>query len=170
MGLYVITESIQSIEYLNNNGIYPDSYMVSPESIKEVTPYLCEDDYVLVLIQGLTDWTLLRASSLLSDLHESALEKSKLIVISNTDLGVLKHEYIWAKGDPVYGTFVNIDAKGKFGSVYKSNLKERLSQFSKPKFPTCLDVKVKRTHYSSDVNQEYFNHLVAVDISSMNIK
>lgn len=170
MGLYVITESVQSIEYLNNNDIFPDSYMLFPESVKEVTPYLCEDDYVLVLIQGLTDWTLLRARTLIADLHDSALEPEKLIVISNTDLGVLNYDYIWAEGDPLHGKLINVDAKGKYSSEYQSNIIERLSGFKEPKMPNSLDVKLKRTHYSSDVNLDYFNHLIAVDVSKIGIE
>lgn len=170
MSLYLITESLQAVEYLNGHGVYPDSYMVVPESIGEVTPYLSQDDKVLVLTQGLTDWTMLRLKTLLKDLEDCAVPSESIIKISTIELEGLGSDYILVQGDLFNGKFVNIEKNGKWGKEYSSDLKVKLNDFSKPKYPNCLDIAFKNQKYKPDIDKQYFEHLIAVDVSKIGVE
>lgn len=142
--LYLLTDNgVQTVEYFINNGVYPTKYALQSESIREVAPYLCKDDTVVILSQGLINWSFLRLTNLLSDIYDAKDILKDLKVYSNIELPVKNFEYPYTlvKGDLFYGEFVDID-NGKKSKPYKSNLSEILRGYDKPVKPMCFDIDV----------------------------
>lgn len=140
--LYLLTDNgVQTIEYFINNGIYPNKYALHTESIREVAPYLSKEDTIVVLTQGLINWTFLRLNNLLSDIFDVKGLIKDVKVYSTIELPIKNYEYPYTlvKGDLFYGEFIDID-NGKWSKPYKSNILEILRGYDKSTSPVCFDI------------------------------
>lgn len=92
-----------TVEYFHANGVYPSSIVFEATRFREMAPYLTPEDDVLVLIKGLTDFTLAEVYVLLHDLEENRDKLKAVTVMSNIDLGKISTHYYLYTGDLFYG-------------------------------------------------------------------
>ena len=111
--LTVVTEGgAHSFEYFVNNGVLPSSILFSAVKFKEVAPYLSSDDVILVVIKGLTDFSLAEVYGLIDDLEIVRSKVAEITIVSNVDLGYIESPYYLYKGDLFYGKMTEM-SKGK---------------------------------------------------------
>jgi hypothetical protein len=102
--LIVICEGgAHTVEYLHNNGIYPGAVVLEPSKFQEMVPYLSSEDEILLIIKGLTDFTMTDIYSLLSKFDEHKDKVKSVTVLSNIKLGVIPYEYYYYQNDLFYG-------------------------------------------------------------------
>jgi hypothetical protein len=103
--LILITEgAAHTVEYFHKHKVYPNSVVFEATKYREMSPYLTKDDEVLVVIKGLTDFTMSEIYALLNDLEESEEKLRSVTVLSNVDLGKISSSYYLYSGDLFYGT------------------------------------------------------------------
>lgn len=91
------------LEYLNRNGVYPSRAIFDSRKYREIAPYLKEEDEVLVIINGATDFSMSKIYGLLRDVEESMKKVRSIKIMSNIPLGGVKTKYVQYKGDLFYG-------------------------------------------------------------------
>lgn len=102
--LIVISEGgAHTIDYLHRNGVYPGAIVMTATKYKEIIPYLSKNDEVLVLIKGLTDFTMEEIYVLLDDIEETRDRLHAVTILSNIDLGKINKSYYYYTGDLFYG-------------------------------------------------------------------
>lgn len=102
--LYVIAEGeAHTLEYLNRNGLYPHIAVWEAYKFKELIPYLPQDADILLVLNGLTTFSLAAVYELLSDLEGVKAKVNSVTVLSNLDLGVVPYDYYKYTGDLFYG-------------------------------------------------------------------
>lgn len=103
-GLIVICEGgAHTVEYLHNNGVFPGAVVLEPNKFKEMVPYLSSEDEILLIIKGLTDFTMVDIYSLLSKFEEHNEKVKSITILSNIMLGVIPYDYYYYKNDLFYG-------------------------------------------------------------------
>lgn len=159
--LYVLTDSgVFSIMYIYQNGVYPDKYGTRTESIEDDSPFLGENDEIVILTQGLIDWNYIKLYNLIRDMNKINLKS--LRVFSTIELPLRDFDYILVQGDLFHGKYIDIK-KGKWGKPYKACFASMYKDYDKKHEPMCIDrdnVEVE----SEKVNNEVPLHLVKVDI------
>lgn len=114
---YLICEGgIHTVAYLHNNNIYPDRVIFDPRKVKDYIPYLDEKDDILILIHGLTEWTIVEIYSLMNDLKD-VTRVGDITIVSDIDFKKMPMNYNLYSGDVVTATGKVKDAKGKVGEV-----------------------------------------------------
>ena len=162
--LYLLTDNdIYTIAYICQNGVFPDKYALESESIKNVMPYFNEDDEVVVLTQGLINWTFVRLTKLLSTL-ESCTNIKSWKIYSTIELP-LKYDYTLVRGDLFHGEYVDYKHR-KWGKPYKANFGSVYKDYAKQKEPLSFDFDEETDETEHMViSNETPLHLVKVDIS-----
>lgn len=128
-----------TVEYFHKNGVYPGAVVFSPTKFKEMMPYLSSTDDVLVVIKGLTDFTLGEVYALFEDLADAEDKLFDVTIVSNVDLGVTSLPYYFYEGDLFYGAFKKVKM-GKYSNYIvdttieetKTNKKEKKVKKPKP--------------------------------------
>ena len=158
--LYVLTDnSVYSVIYLYQNGVYPDKYATKSDSIIDDMPFLGEDDEIIVLSQGLIEWNYVRLYNLVRDLNK--LKLKSLRVFSTIELP-MEFDYILIQGDLFSGTYIDIK-KRRWGKPYKACFASLYKDYDKKKEPMCIDKDIIEEEIVK-VNNEVPLHLVKVDI------
>lgn len=136
--LVVICEgNAHTVEYLHKNGVYPGAVVFTPSKFKEMMPYLSSSDDVLLIIKGLTDFSLAEVYALLTDLADAEDKLYDVTVLSNVDLGVTALPYFFYEGDLFYGAYRKVKM-GKYSSYLVDNTDDDTVKDKK-------DKKVKKT-------------------------
>jgi len=108
--LIVICEGqAHMIEYLHTNGVYPDMVILDAIKVKELAPYLLETDEILLIIKGLTDFTMSEVYMLLSDLQDFWKSVKSVNVFSNVYIGKVPFKYYMYSGDLFYGDVSEVE-------------------------------------------------------------
>lgn len=103
--LIVVCEGgIHTVEYLHRNGVYPHALVLAPDKIPEMLPYMSKDDEVMVLVKGLTDFTMSDVYAMLSKLYENSGKVKRVMLMSNIEVGVVPYPYYLYEGDLFHGT------------------------------------------------------------------
>lgn len=101
--LLVVTEGgLPMVEYLERNDLHATQLFLSPSKFKELAPYLGENDEILVIIKGLTDFTMAEVYSLFKDLELCQLKVKSINIFSNVLLGKVNLLYYLYEGDLFY--------------------------------------------------------------------
>lgn len=112
--LIVICEGgAHTVEYLQNNGVYPGAVVFESSKFQEMVPYLSSDDEILLIIKGLTDFSMTEVYGLLNKFYEHKDKVKSVTVLTNINLGVLQHEYYHYEGDLFYGDVWKISGNKK---------------------------------------------------------
>ena len=165
--LYVMTDGGDfSILYMYQNGVYPDKYGTKPESLKEILPFIGEKDEMVVITQGLTDWSFVKLYNLVKELMK--VEFATFRVFSTIELATKDFDYTLVQGDLFYGKYTDIK-KGKWGKPYKACFGSLYKAYGKKKEPICIDEDTMDDEIVK-VNNEMPLHLVKVDIRNGVIK
>jgi hypothetical protein len=93
-----------TVEYFHKNGVFPGAVVLVATKFREMVPYLTKDDEVLVVIKGLTDFSMAEIYALLNDIEESRDKLKGITVMSNINLGKISSPYYLYSGDLFYGT------------------------------------------------------------------
>lgn len=102
--LIVICEGgAHTVEYLHNNGVYPGAVVLEPSKFQEMVPYLSSEDEILLIIKGLTDFTMTDIYGLLNKFSEHIEKVKTVTVLSNVNLGVIPYEYYYYTDDLFFG-------------------------------------------------------------------
>lgn len=104
-----------TIEYLHKNGVYPGTVVFSPSKFKEMIPYLSSSDDILVIIKGLTDFSLASVYALIEVLVNAESRLYDITILSNVDLGVTALPYYFYEGDLFYGAYRKVKG-GKYSN------------------------------------------------------
>ncbi len=105
MGLTLICDGqIHTLQYLHNNGVFPKSIVLEHTKLRELVPYLTDEDELLILVNGLTDFTMSSLYSFIQTAEELRDKLKGITILSNIPLGVVDFDYYLYSGDLFYGT------------------------------------------------------------------
>lgn len=141
--LIVICEGgIHTVEYLQKNGVFPSAMVLEPPKFQEMSPYLTKDDDILLIIKGLTDFTMASVYALLAKFKEYQNKYKRVTILSNIPLGNIDFDYYLYSGDIFYGNVQKIVNKKKYdldtnGNIIENQKKSFLSG-SKNKFEKAV--------------------------------
>lgn len=125
--------NIHTVEYIVSHGLYPSALVFEPLMFQEMAPYLRETDDILLIVKGLTDFTLKDIYSLLSKFKEYEGKYNSVTVLSNMDLGYVENIYYKYSGDLFYSSeLLYVDRKKYFnidieGNILENNKKKKYS-------------------------------------------
>ena len=134
--LMVICEGgVHTVEYLHRNGVFPKSLLIEPNKFQEISPYLTKDDDILLIIKGLTDFTMASIYGLLAKFDEFKDKYKRVTILTNIPLGSVHYDYYLYSGDLFYGDVKLIVNKKSFELDDNGNVveKQKKSLFSKKK-------------------------------------
>lgn len=146
-----------TVEYFHRNKVYPAVIVMETSKFREMSPYLTKNDEILVVIKGLTDFTMAGIYSLLNDLEEARDRLHDVTIMSNVDLGKISTPYYLYSGDLFYGTvkkvmngkIYEIDGNAESSSTPSKGLKlkkkEKASEHKKKEVNTpSINVVISR--------------------------
>lgn len=159
--LVVICEGgAHTIEYLHKNKVFPGAVIFSATKFREIAPYLTKNDDLLVVVKGLTDFSMVDIYALFNDIEEMDM-KSKLFditIMSNINLGFVTLPYFLYTGDLFYGEVKRVE-KGKVYDILDQDgdivQKEKKSLFGKKKKASELDKKLLEMKVINTVVSRY---------------
>ena len=129
--LIVICEGgLHTVEYLQRNGVYPEAMVIEPSKFQDMSPYLSNDDDILLIIKGLTDFTMASVYGLLNKFKEYQEKYKRVTIMTNIPLGNVDFDYYLYEGDIFYGNVqlvsgkkkVDIDVNGGLMDAQKKSL------------------------------------------------
>lgn len=111
--LVLITEgSVHAVQYFHNNGVFPSVILLDTLKFTRALPYMSKDDDILLVIQGLTDFTLAEVYALFKEFENNKETVRNITIMSNVHLGVIPYTYYLYEGDLFYGKVKRIE-RGK---------------------------------------------------------
>lgn len=114
--LTIITEGgRQMIAYLLSNNVKADTFILETVKFQEFLPYTTKDDKILLIVKGLTDFTMVEIYNIVNKILEVEEAKKNLVIMSNIDLGKIQVPYYLYSGDLFYGDVELVDS----GKTYK---------------------------------------------------
>lgn len=157
-----------TVEYFHKNRVYPHSIVLTTTKFKEMMPYLTKDDEVLVIIKGLTDFSMVEIYALIKDLEDSQEKISGFTVMSNIELGKIPTPYYLYEGDLFYGGVKQV-VNGKQSEILtdedstktkkkksKNATKERLSKNSNDKVSTNAVIDGYKIYNKRDIKFQVY--------------
>lgn len=164
--LYVFTDDgLTTIEYVQLNGVYPSKYALKSESMKQILPFVTQDDKILVIIKGFIEWTQAQVATLFEDVEEVVERVGGLYIISNIELG-MGLNYTFLDGDLFYGQYTDIRGKKK-GKPKPANLLELLSEYRQPCECVCIDEMSEEVEVPLNMRVDISQTLVRIDLEKM---
>lgn len=97
-----------TIEYMINNGVIPNSIILDTSKFNEILPYLSVEDDILLLIKGLTDFTLTDIYGLINVFKQNSSKLGRVTILSNINLGKVDLDYYFYTGDLFYGSVYKV--------------------------------------------------------------
>ena len=131
--LIVICEGgVHTVEYLQRNGVFPAAMVLEPKKFQDMSPYLTIDDDILLIISGLTDFTMSDIYNLLSQFKEYENRFKRVTILTNIPLGVIPYDYYLYSGDLFYGSVIKVSNNKKYELDSNGNVEtQKKSFFSK---------------------------------------
>lgn len=113
--LTIITEGGRHmIAYLLANNVKADTFILETVKFQEFLPYTTKDDKILLIIKGLTDFTMVEIYNIVNKILEVEEAKKNLVIMSNIDLGKIQVPYYLYSGDLFYGNVELVDGGKKY--------------------------------------------------------
>lgn len=110
--LIVICEGgVSTAEYLAQNEVYADVLIFDSTKFKDYLLLLEPDDEVLLIIQGLTDFTMSEIEALMEDFETHKDRVKSMTVLSNIILEGYGGKYYYYIGDFFYGDVEEVENK-----------------------------------------------------------
>ncbi len=134
---------IHTVEYLQRNGIFPGALVIEPNRFKDMTPYLTKEDEILLIIKGLTDFTMASVYGVLNKFKEIQSKIKKITILTNIPLGNIDFEYYLYDGDIFYGGVQKVVGKKKIDIDFDGELID-----NSPKLSFFKKGPVKTTEYN----------------------
>lgn len=117
--IYFITEgSYATVKYMANVGLNPDVIYLDALAVKDKLPYIQEDDKIVFILQGFTDFTIAEVREALRTLTESErVTKKNILIFAPYKLPFYTElPYYIYHGDLMYGKLY-IYNKGSINSI-----------------------------------------------------
>lgn len=155
--LIVICEGgVHTVEYLHRNGVFPSAMVIEPNKFQEMSPYLTKDDDVLLIIKGLTDFTMSSIYGLMAKFKEYESKYKRVTILTNIPLGAVPYEYYLYSGDLFHGEVKKVINKKIFDLDSNGNVKEvqKKLSFSKKKKETDENSKNPIIHQFKKYNDK----------------
>lgn len=128
--LIVICEGgIHTVDYLQKNGVYPSAMVIEPSKFQDMSPYLSEKDEVLLIIKGLTDFSMASIYGLLNKFREYESKYKQVTILTNIPLGNIDYDYYLYEGDIFYGSVQKIVDKKKYDVDVNGDIIENQKKF-----------------------------------------
>lgn len=144
-----------SVEYFHHNGVFPGAVVFTPSKFKEMMPYLTVTDDVLLVIKGLTDFTLAEVYALIHDLADAEDRLFGVTILSNVDLGVTALPYYFYEGDLFYGQYRRV-RMGKYSQyVLDKQDEDNLSKKDKKANKARQAEKTRQSNRINPVIERY---------------
>ena len=129
--LIVICEGgIHTVDYLQKNGVYPAAMVIEPSKFQDMSPYLTKEDDILLIIKGLTDFTMASIYGLLNKFKEYKDKYKRVTILTNIPLGNIDFDYYLYDGDIFYGSVKLISNKKEFELNEQGEIVENQNKFS----------------------------------------
>lgn len=142
--LFLIMEGgLHSLDYIHRNGVFPKEIGLRTGIFQDRVPYLSDNMDILVVVKGLTDFTVKGVYSLLKELNTHKDQLKSIVVMSNVHLGDIPFPYYLYEGDLFYGEVKRV-VKGKVLSL-DSTEKDKKKDKSSRKVKSKLDNHVINT-------------------------
>ena len=119
-----------TIEYLIKNGVIPSAVVIEPDRFQELSPYMNEDWDILLIIKGLTDFSMASVYAALSKLEEIQEKFKRVTIMTNIPLGNVKYEYYLYSGDLFYGEVKKVINRKQYDLDEMGNIIEKQQQKS----------------------------------------
>lgn len=156
--ILVCDGGIHTLEYIHKHKIYPGIVIFDITKFQEIIPYLNKDDEILLIIKGLTDFTMVDIYTLMNRFNENEEKIKGITILSNINLGVIPYKYYFYEGDLFFGEVKLIDNEQEFQLDIEGNILEDKRKFRKAneklnynpiahKFRKYKDYKVKSVFY-----------------------
>lgn len=146
-----------TVEYFHRNKVYPGAVVLTTTKFKEMMPYLSKNDAVLVVIKGLTDFSMAEVYALFDDLDTAKTKLHSITVMTNIELGHVSMPYYLYEGDLFYGRVYEV-VKGKKTEILTEQ--EQLDSKKKGKKVKKSTTKGKNTTSKENSTQPYANNAV----------
>lgn len=111
--------SAHTLQYMMYHGCYPEYVVFELDRFKDVLPYLDANTDVVLLVKGLTDFTMSDIYAFLKDVEDNRNEFGNFSVYTNIPLGAIAYDQILYSGDLFNGLTKVVPA-------HKGTGKERL--------------------------------------------
>lgn len=129
--LIVICEGgVHTVEYLHRNGVYPGAMLIEPGKFQEISPYLTKDDDILLIIKGLTDFTMTSIYGLLAKFDEYKDKFKRVTILTNIPLGAVSYDYYLYTGDLFFGSVKKVINKKVYDLDGNGNIVENQKKFT----------------------------------------
>ena len=189
--LIVICEGgVHTVDYLQKTGVFPAAMVIEPKKFQDMSPYLTKEDDILLIINGLTDFTMSDIYNLLSKFKEYENRFKRVTILTDIPLGVIPYDYYLYSGDLFYGSVkkvsnnkvLELDSNGNVDTNKKGLFMKKQTEVVENKNPITFqfkkynDRKVKLMIYgkmNSDKVEpvsvfEYEDKIKLVDLFSKN--
>lgn len=101
--ILVAEGGVHTLEYITSNGVIPNKALLDITKFGDILPYIEVCDDILLIINGLTDFTLADIYGFLNICKNNKNKIGRLTVLSNVMLGTIDTEYYFYTGDLFYG-------------------------------------------------------------------
>ncbi len=140
--LIVICEGgVHTVEYLQRNGVFPAAMVLEPKKFQDMSPYLTKDDDILLIISGLTDFTMSDIYNLLSKFKEYENRFKRVTILTNIPLGVIPYDYYLYSGDLFYGSVIKVSNNKKYELDSNGNVETQKKSFFSKKSEEVVENK-----------------------------
>ena len=140
--LIVICEGgVHTVEYLPRNGVFPAAMVLEPKKFQDMSPYLTKDDDILLIISGLTDFTMSDIYNLLSKFKEYENRFKRVTILTNIPLGVIPYDYYLYSGDLFYGSVIKVSNNKKYELDSNGNVETQKKSFFSKKSEEVVENK-----------------------------
>ena len=140
--LIVICEGgVHTVEYLQRNGVFPAAMVLEPKKFQDMSPYLTKDDDILLIISGLTDFTMSDIYNFLSKFKEYDNRFKRVTILTNIPLGVIPYDYYLYSGDLFYGSVIKVSNNKKYELDSNGNVETQKKSFFSKKSEEVVENK-----------------------------
>lgn len=173
---------VHTLEYIHKHKIYPGIVIFDINKFQEIVPYLHNEDEILLIIKGLTDFKMSEVYALLKKFQENEDKVKSITILSNITLGVIPYEYYLYEGDLFFGNVKLISGNEEYQIDEKGNIVESKGMFRRRhknltynpishKFRKFNDRTIRSVFYGNKVGQlerkeedEIIKNIILVDI------
>ena len=148
--LIVICEGgVHTVDYLQKNGVFPGAMVIEPKKFQDMSPYLTKEDDILLIINGLTDFTMSDIYNLLSKFKEYENRFKRVTILTDIPLGVIPYDYYLYSGDLFYGSVkkvsnnkvLELDSNGNVDTNKKGLFMKKQTEVVENKNPITFQFK-----------------------------
>ena len=115
--------------------------VLEPKKFQDMSPYLTKDDDILLIISGLTDFTMSDIYNLLSKFKEYENRFKRVTILTNIPLGVIPYDYYLYSGDLFYGSVIKVSNNKKYELDSNGNVETQKKSFFSKKSEEVVENK-----------------------------